>query len=213
MMRASFLILAICACSFTAHSVEPAYTGSFGNAEEPALRPYKWVWQGTKSLFYHTGNSFVRGNMNRPILGSPEVLRGVRRGTVNFGESVFNGLVFAPIPMKNEYKDFGKINQVLERDMLLRNTSDLAFSGGYFISIKSNDWAPWDDDEIVQRRLDKAKQIRADRKAAQEAREAAREKEPQTRVERAQRAYLGAPENEKSSKKDEGRGNLLRLAR
>lgn len=212
-MRILIALGLLCATAATATAVEPAYTGQFGNAEEPALRPYKWVWHGTKAFFHHVGDAFVRGNMNRPILGSPEALRGVRKGSVDVGESTFRGLVFAPVPEKDAYKDLGQVNQILDDDMLLRNSSDFAFSWTYFPAIKTNDWAPWEDDEIVERRLEKAEQVREDRREAQAAREEARTKEPESRVDRAQRNYVGDRVDQGRKNKDEGRGNLLRLAR
>jgi hypothetical protein len=212
-MRALLILAILVAAAAPSMAVEPAYTGPFGNAEEPALRPYKWLWHGTKAFFHHIGDGFIRGNMNRPVVGSPEALRGLRKGTVDLGESMFKGINFAPKPDQDEFKELGDLNQILQDDMLLRNASDAAFSMQYFPAIKANDWAPWEDDEIVERRLEKAEEIRKERKEAEEAREAAREKEMESRVDRAQRHYVGDRVDQGRKNKDDGRGNLLRLGR
>ena len=92
-----------------AFGVEAAYEGDLGNAEEPALRPYKWVWHGAKSLVYQTGKSFKEGNMKTPVLGTVETGRGLRRGAVELAESTYRGGVFAPVPReKGAYKDLGR---------------------------------------------------------------------------------------------------------
>lgn len=194
--------------------IEPAYTGQFGNKEETALRPYKWIWHGTKSLVYHTVYSFNRGNMKTPILGSAEGLRGLRRGTVELGESTFRGANFAVPPhtpqQKYTIRETRVANQVIERDIALRNTSDFLFSWYYFPLIKLNDHYPWEDDEKVDERLQEAREIREARREGQVARTVVIE---ETEVERAQRRYVPDRVEAGAKRNQEYRGNLLRLAR
>lgn len=208
-----------------AQAVEPAYVGRMGNAEEPALRPYKWMLHGVKSLFYQTGNSFVRGNMHFPILGTAETGRGLRRGAFEVVESTYRGSVFAIPPRgKGSYKELGSMNEYIEDDLLLRNTTDFAFSLYAYPAMKYVDHYPLEDDEKVDIRLDRAETIREERRAAQKARNETRsrqeaeaagaeEVEPESDVKRAQRHYIGERADYGKDKRKEGRGNLLRLAR
>ena len=194
--------------------IEPAYTGQFGNKEETALRPYKWIWHGAKSLVYHTTYSFSRGNMKTPVLGSAEGLRGLRRGTVELGESTFRGANFAVPPHtprdKQRIRETQVANQVIERDIALRNSSDFLFSWYFFPLIKLNDHYPLEDDEKVDERLKEAAEIREARREGQVARTVVIE---ESTMRQAQRQYVpdrveaGAKRNKKFE------GNLLRLAR
>jgi len=210
--------------STPARAVEPAYVGHMGNPEEPALRPYKWMWHGVKSLVYQTGNSFVRGNMHFPVLGTAETGRGLRRGSFEMVESTYRGSVFAIPPQeKGAYKELGSMNQYIEEDLLLRNSTDFAFTLYAYPALKYVDHYPLEDDEKVDIRLDRAKTIRQERLEAQEARrntEARRaadargeEVVPVSRVKRAQRNYIGERADYGSERRKDGRGNLLRLAR
>jgi hypothetical protein len=112
----------------TAMAVPPAYTGQFGNPEEPALRPYKWLWRGVKALTYQTANAAKEGNLKTPILGSVETFRGFRKGIVEFDESVFRGMLGAVPPQAGnrdlEYRWLLSANQFIESDALLRNVAD-----------------------------------------------------------------------------------------
>ena len=169
-------------------AVEPAYTGQLGNAEEPALRPVKWVWHGAKALVYQTKQSFCHGNMSTPIYGTVETCRGVRRGTVELVESTYKGSVHAIPPHgdKGACKRTQEANRVIEEDLLLRNVSDAAFSWHLYPALKVLDHAPVEDEETVQNRELQAKEIR-------DARKEARPQPPadETDVERAQKAYIG----------------------
>jgi len=224
-----FLIAAVACAGLAgfqagAQTVGPAYEGRMGNAEEPALRPYKWMWHGVKSLFYQTGNSFVRGNMHFPVLGTAETGRGLRRGTVEVVESTYRGAVFAIPPQEEKaYKTLGTTNEFIEEDLLLRNVTDFAFTLYAYPALKYVDHYPLEDDEKVDIRLDRAKTIREERKAAQQARRETEERrraeaagtevEPESDVKRAQRRYIGDRADYGRDKRQEGRGNLLRLAR
>ena len=206
------LIVAAIAISLPGYTVEPAYTGQFGNAEEPALRPYKWLYRGVKSLFYNTADQLIDGNMRTPALGTVQGLRGVRRGTVELGESLYRGGVFAPAPPKGDYKRLGATNLAIERDMLFRNSSDLLFSWYFFPGQKVVDRYPVEGDTKVEMRKKEAKLIRMERAEAEAARNP---KDPSVSdVERAQKAYIGdRAELGNQEKKKAYRGNLMHLAR
>lgn len=198
-----------------AQALEPAYVGQFGYAEEPALRPYKWMLVGLRSFAWQTQDSFVRGNMNTPVLGSVEVFRGIRRGTFALGENTVNGLLYRPVPPKGYYKVAGDANAYIERDLLLRNAADFAsiaivWKWYAWPLQKVVDHYPLEDDEKVQIRLERARIIRADRKAAEEARNPLPD---ESRVLRAQRSYIGARAEYGATRKNRYDGNLLRLAR
>lgn len=203
------LLLAVVGVAGIASAIEPAYTGPLGNAEEPALRPYKWLWHGTESLFFQTGKSLEKGNMKFPVIGTVEGCRGVRRGVVEFGESAYKGAVFAPVPQeKGAYKELGKANEVIEAEPLLRNASDFACSLYAFPVLIAVDKCPLESDEQVAKRQEKAKETR-------EARKAARPKpDPnKSEVQRAQEKYV--PERAKAGgkPKDGVPKNLLKLAK
>ena len=117
MKRTLLLVLTVTFLTpFAAMAVEPAYFGQFGNAEEPALRPYKWMWRGVKALFYQTGHGFVHGNMRTPVLGTAETFRGLRKGTFELSESTYRGLSFAPVPPKGDYKKLSSFNEMIDGD-------------------------------------------------------------------------------------------------
>jgi hypothetical protein len=198
-----------------ARALEPAYVGQFGYAEEPALRPYKWLWVGLKSFGYQTQDSFVRGNMNTPVLGSVEVFRGIRRGSFALGENTVNGLLYREVPPKGFYKFPGDLNNYVERDMLLRNAADFAtiavvWKWYAWPLQKVVDHYPLEDDEKVQIRLDRARLIRQDRREAAEARNPLPD---ESRVLRSQRNYIGQRAEYGTTRKNRFDGNLLRLAR
>jgi len=189
--------------------VAPAYEGSYGNPEEPALRPYKWMWRGVKSLFYQTGHGFKHGNMSTPVLGTAETFRGVRKGTFELLESTYRGINFAPVPPKGSYKETSKVNAFIDGEKVRSNVSDLAFSLYAFPVLKFVDCQPAENESRVYIRNERAKDIREERYEARKAREP-----EMTDVERAQRNYLGDryPTNSGKTKR-EGRGNLLKLAK
>lgn len=192
-------------------AVEPAYKGPLGNNEEPALRPYKWFYQGFKSLFYHTGDQFVEGNLHAPVVGSVQGLRGVRRGTVSLGESMYRGAVYAPVPPREHYKSLGAANTALESDMFTRNSSDFLFSWYFFPVMKAVDNNPPEGDIKVGIRQKEAKETRIARTEAAKAREKSDPRE--SKMEKAQRDYIGARADYGTPKTKMGRGNLMKLGR
>lgn len=194
MKRAVLLmILAALLAPMAVRAVEPAYLGEYGNAEEPALRPYKWVWRGVQALFYQTGHGFAHGNMKTPILGTAETFRGLRKGTVELGESAYHGLAFAPAPRKGDFKKISTWNETIDNEKVRSNFSDLVFSLYAFPVLKFVDKYPAENESRVQIRTERAKATReAQRKSA------------------AERQLQNAAT---TGKKDTGRGNLLKLAK
>lgn len=192
-------------------SVEPAYKGPLGNNEEPATRPYKWVYRGLRSLVYHTGDQFVEGNMRTPALGSVQGLRGLRRGTVELGESTYHGLVYAPAPDHKDYKNLSRANTIIENDLALRNGADFLFSWYFFPAQKVVDRYPLEGDTKVDLR---DREAESDRMARAEAAEVRSSRDPsETDVKRAQRSYIGDRADLGTKKTTAGRGNLMKLAR
>lgn len=201
------LIVAAVMAPLAGWSVPPTYEGSYGNPEEPALRPYKWMWRGVKSLFYQTGYGFKHGNMRTPVLGTAETFRGLRKGTFELGESVYHGLAFAPVPPKGQYKETMRLNHMVDKEKASSNISDLVFSLYAFPVLKFVDKYPAENEERVKIREQRARATREAQDKAEAARTPAMDP-----VERAQRNYLGDRYVE-GSKKDVGRGNLLKLAK
>lgn len=205
-----FTCMMLLALAGAADTVQSAYVGQFGNREEPALRPYKWMWHGLKSLVYQTGDSFQEGNMNFPVIGTVELGRGVRRGTAEFAESTWKGALFAVPPQGTgeRCKELGRLNEMLESDMLSRNASDALFTWYYFPVLKLVDHYPLKTDEEVDVQEEQARQTREARKAARP------QPDPtKTRVERAQKEYVPGRVGLGTKKSEEGRGNLLKLAK
>ena len=219
------LMALLLGCAGAATALEPAYTGQYGYAEEPALRPYKWMWVGVKSFGHQTKMGFVRGNMNTPVIGSVETIRGVRKGTVDMAENTWNGMLYRQVPPKGYHKTQGRANNYIDDDLFLRNATDFMASAlvwkWYTWPVqKVVDYAPLESDEKVELRLEYAEQVRKERREAEEARQAQRRPSDETDVEKAQRRYLdnralygSAKSDEKQLRKKEEdyTGNLLRL--
>lgn len=187
-----FLLVAALLAPIASFAVEPKYVGEYGNAEEPALRPYKWMWRGVKALFYQTGHSFAHGNMKTPVLGTAEVARGLRKGTLELGESTYHGLAFAPVPPKDSYKHTMRLNEMVDNEKARSNFSDFVFSPLTFPVLKFVDCYPAENESRVQIREERSKAWR----------ERHREEV---------RAKQAEPSDAKKAK--DGRGNLLRLAK
>lgn len=191
--------------------VEPAYQGPLGNDEEPATRPYKWLYQGVKSLFYHPGDQFVEGNLRVPVIGTVQTLRGVRRGAVYLGESAYRGAVYAPVPSRDRYKTLGPANEAIERDLFTRTSADFLFTWYFFPVLKVVDRDPIEGDVKVGLRQKEAKETRMARNDAAKVRENADPDE--SNVQRAQRGYIGDRADYGTPKSKQGRGNLMKLGR
>lgn len=149
-----------------AQVVQPAYTGDFGNPETVALRPYKWLWSGAKSLVWHPVTEFRRGNMKFPVAGTAQTARGVRIGAIELGESAFRGMIFQQVPRPDRYKQTGRVNEVIQDDPLLRNVADAvvtvpALPVPVYPVQKVVDWHPIETDEEVMGREIYAQEVRA----------------------------------------------------
>ncbi len=193
------------ACS----AIEPAYVGPLGNAEEPALRPYKWFWRGITAFAHQTKEKFVEGNMNTPVLGTVETARGVRNGSTEFLYSFWKGVLFSCLSQQpNFYKEKTELTKKVEADVVWRNVGDLICSGPAFPVLVSLDHVHVESDEKVQIRLEKAKEIQEARQQARKAREI--EMDP---VEKAQQNYIGDRIVVKQDKNKKYPKNLLKLAR
>jgi len=220
--RLCCVIIVAIALAPAAVSVEPESTDQFGNPEEPALRPYKWMWQGVKSLFYHTGESLVDGNMEIPGLGTVKVASGARKGTFELLEAFAKGSVYAPLPKDSkEYtRELHTTNEFIEQEMMFRHVLDMAAVapiGIYrFAHEEMIPYLPYENATKVEIRKARAAEIREERKAAAEARADAKKSPDEmnkTRVEEAQESYVGDRAKYGAKKAKSGRGNLLRLAR
>lgn len=83
--------------------VKAAYEGRLGNPEEPALRPYKGIWRGVKALIRCPLEAVAEGNRKFPVLGTVEVFRGLRRGTIEFATNSYAGMA-GSLPKEVDYR-------------------------------------------------------------------------------------------------------------
>lgn len=131
-MKRCFRVLAVLVMlsimTSVAYGLQPVYEGQYGNPEEPALRPYKWMWRGLKAFVYQPARAFKEGNLRAPFLGTCQTFRGVRKGMVEFDESIFRGAMFSVPPQagnpKHGYKRTLRANEIIDSDPVLRNTAD-----------------------------------------------------------------------------------------
>jgi hypothetical protein len=123
-------ITALMLVAVSAQAIPPAYEGPLGNPEEPALRPYKWMYRGLQALSYHTVGSFVEGNVQYPVVGTVYVFRGLRIGSVELARSAFVGMIGAnpKAHPNNHCSEVGLANQLIEEDLLLRTVLDGAWA-------------------------------------------------------------------------------------
>lgn len=193
----------------TCSAIEPAYVGPLGNAEEPALRPYKWFWRGITAFAHQTKEKFIEGNMNTPILGTVETTRGVRNGSTELVYSFWKGILFSCPPQQPKfYQEKTELTNRVEADDVWRNVTDLMFSGPAFPVLVTLDHVYMESDSKVQERLENARETREARKQARKAREI--ELNP---VEKAQQNYLGDRFVVKQDKHKKYPKNLLKLAK
>lgn len=212
--KALMVTVLVLVCGGAAYAVPPAYTGRLGNPEEPAMRPYKWFWRGIKALVYQPAAGFKNGNAKTPGIGSVEVFRGIRKGTVELGYSVAKGVVGAVPPKADDYKNTGKANAFIDNEPFLRTMSDfVATAGPVGLGVAAVE-AP--AQIVVDKHLlygSHEQEVNKERAAA--ARTAQRESLPEataeTSVERAQKLYLG--ERYVGKKQPAYTGNILRKPR
>ncbi len=195
--------------SITASAIEPAYVGPLGNAEEPALRPYKWFWRGFCAFGFQTKEKFIEGNMNTPILGTVETARGIRNGSTEFLYSFWKGILFTCPPQHpKHYQEKTELTKRVEEDDVWRNVTEFMCSGPAFPMLVALDYVYVECDEKVHERLEKAKEIRQARREAQRAREPV-----MSPVEKAQQNYIGDRLPVKHDKNKKYPKNLLKLAK
>ena len=134
------LVLTVVAVAFLgagiSYAIPPAYTGPLGNPEEPALRPYKWLWHGTKAFVYHPAASFKDGNLRTPVFGSADFFIGLRRGSVEMDEAIVRGILFTEVPKRDAYKQLGVANRYIEQNPVLCNVADF-IAANYFFAFAS----------------------------------------------------------------------------
>ena len=220
MKRLALLALGMVILAGGAYAVEPAYTGPYGNVEEPALRPYKWAVEGVKGLFWHSGKSVQEGNLKFPVLGTVELGRGIRKGSVEMGESLYRGAIFSALPeKKHEYRNLHAANERIEESRAAREIGEaiptvmLFTLFGYPVQKLVDRYPARDEMEVAVIKQEKAEK----REAQRVAREAKLEADPDALVREAQIRYvgdrilIGDGKTEKTPK--EHRGNLLKLAK
>ena len=185
-------------------AVEPAYVGPMGNYEEPAMRPYKWVWHGFRSMHYQFVTALERGNAKTPGLGTIHGLQGLRRGTVELGESAFEGVIFAQPPAAGSYRQTGTVNGIIDHDPFLRTVADCPAVSALCCLV---DCYPYNTLDEQEKALDRAKALRQARKQSVAMTGAL----PDTPIVRALKAYLG--DRAVTSKKKPFTGNILKQTR
>ncbi len=204
------LILWIILINLPAQSIPPAYCGPLGNAEEPALRPYKWFIRGILAFGHQTKEKFIEGNLNMPIIGTVETGRGIRKGSTELLYSFWKGILFArPQQTPQFYKEETNLTKKVEADVVWKNIGDLACTGPAFPVLIAIDHINIQNDAEVKATLQKSREIQKARREAQ----LARSKEPSlSPVEKAQRNYIGdrAQLGRKNKKLPK---NLLKLAK
>ncbi len=98
--RLTVAAVVLLAVAGLANAVPPAYEGHLGNPEEPALRPIKWVWHGVTSLVSSTHAGKRAGIEKSPVAAVSEGAKGAAVGTGALVRSTAKGLVHAPLPEK-----------------------------------------------------------------------------------------------------------------
>ncbi|MCX8065534.1 MAG: hypothetical protein N3G21_10240 [Candidatus Hydrogenedentes bacterium] len=202
-----FSYLMIC---FYSYSIPPAYSGPLGNAEEPALRPYKWFLRGILALGHQTKEKFIEGNMNTPILGTIETGRGIRRGSTELLYSFWKGILYACPPQRTQFhKEETELTKRVEADAVWKNVGDLLCTGPAYPVLIALDHVYVESDSKVKERLQKAREIQQSRRESQSIRA---QRMPLSELERAQRNYIGE-RAELGRKGKKYPKNLLKLAK
>lgn len=213
-MVSAGLVAALCVCG-ASYAVPPAYCGKLGNPEEPALRPWKGMYQGVRALLNRQHEAFREGNAKLPVVGSVEVFRGGRRGVLDCVEITGRSVAGAVPPRGDEFKKQGKLNTSIESNEDGAFLVDFVSCGVVFfpVLLAVDRHAEKYEMKVVERQA-KPEQWRAQRK--EEAAKRAAAMTDGERVAQAQEAYLGKRAGEDRSPKkkhDPYKGNLLKLAR
>jgi len=199
------LVAVVCACA--AQAVPPAYSGQFGNAEEPALRPVKWTWLGVKSLVQSTKDGLASGVQKDPASMAGEGALGAVKGTGNLATDVGKGIVGAPLPQKKEphalsYEQAAMvvINGQINKDACCPE------QGGKCCAEKKEEAQP--DPNAKFRQPAPSTVLPAEPKPG-----ATQLVVEESRVEKAQRVYVPIQAGYRSNRPNDGSGNLLKLAK
>lgn len=214
--------LVLVAIAGSAAGVEPAYRGPMGNPEEPALRPVKWLWHGTKALAYRATNGIRDTREDRRFRS---LLRGTARGAgegvAEVGESVFRGAIHSQVPRNQAYKERGLVNRWItdqapyyigaaeQKERERQVATDLVHmpptpDGIHEAPREARSGSSEQEPEMLQSAREAylgEQRAKADRAEA----------EPVSRVQEARERYLG--DRARVNPPRPGRGNLLRLGR
>lgn len=199
------LLLAVLLAASTAPAqvVEPRITmgPDWVQIEEPALRPFKGFWEGTKALGFQSRAALVEGNTKFPLIGSVEVLRGVRRGGIEMFSRTYMSMAGSH---PRSYDRVGATNLFIEGDPVLRHAADAAtYAGVYSVTGGSSIGGPVLGTMAVQKVVDQAPVNPELRRDVINQRKARRE-----RVQRAQASYIGPRATVNAA--EPGRGDLLK---
>ncbi|NUM53229.1 MAG: hypothetical protein HUU46_06270 [Candidatus Hydrogenedentes bacterium] len=104
-------------------AIEPSHWGKYGNAEEPATRPFKAFWRGLKAFHYQIGATIDEGHRKAGHAGGGvQFFRGVRRGLVEIGGGTYMGMAGQyPLPVEQTHP----INEYIDSDRRLAALADL----------------------------------------------------------------------------------------
>lgn len=158
--KATILAILLSVCAISAYAVPPAYQGPLGNDEEPATRPYKWLWRGVQAFVYQPIVSLGDGNRKTGGWGSFEAVRGFRKGSVELAESAFKGMIGTPVPPKDDFKKEGSVNRFINKEPLFSTIADGVIP-------KVVDAYPMNDEteqEELRQKVEKHKQAQAEAK-------------------------------------------------
>jgi hypothetical protein len=197
---AAILLLAVL-CTGVAGAVPPAYTGQFGNAEEPALRPYKWTWLGLKSLVQSTKDGLASGVEKDPASMLGEGAVGSVKGTGSLAAHMGHGIVGAPLPPKKDAKSL-----TYEQAAMI------------VIEAETNKDRPYQQEMAPPaEEVDPAAEFRKPAPSTVLPVQTESTATPlvieESKVEKAQRTYVPLQSSYRSNRRTDGTGNLLKLAK
>jgi hypothetical protein len=190
-----------------AGAVPPAYTGQFGNPEEPALRPLKWTWLGVKSLVQSTKDGLANGVEKDPASMAGEGALGAVKGTGSLAASMGHGIVGAPLPPKKDAKSLSYEQAAMV--VINKETKKDACCG--------QECGKCGDDQKAAAQPDPAAQFRKPAPSTVLPAETETAAKPlvvqESNVEKAQRKYVPLQADYRSNRRMDGTGNLLKLAK
>ncbi len=148
--RVALVAVLICFVAMASQAIEPTYTGKYGNPEEPALRVYKCMWRGLKTIPYHTVRCAKAGHEKVPYYGYVQASRGARFGMVELGRSTYRGMAGSlPRPVT----EVGTVNRYIEDHPTVRAVADTvpAYLGARMlgappVKIDGSGWWPLNPD-------------------------------------------------------------------